>query len=160
VVEDDKAESVPGSERPVDGNTVSNDSAAATPIAETASAVALPVVGVGASAGGLEAFQQMLHALPTDTGMAFVLVQHLDPTHASRLTEILSRATAMPVHEVSDGLRVQPNHVYVIPPGATMAIRRGVLGLSRRIASAGQHRPVDHFFQSLAEDLGPREPSA
>src|ERR1035437_10973502 len=75
-----------------------------------------PVVGIGASAGGLEAFTKLLKHLPNDTGMAFVLVQHLDPTHGSALTEILSRATAMPVTEVRDGMQVEPNHVYVIPP--------------------------------------------
>ena len=75
---------------------------------ETAS---FPIVGVGASAGGLEAFTQMLHALPVDTGMGFVLVQHLAPTHASMLTEILSRATAMPVAEVQDQMPVEPNRL-------------------------------------------------
>ena len=80
-----------------------------------------PIVGIGASAGGLEAFTSLLKHLPNDTGMAFVLVQHLDPTHASALTEILSRATAMPVTEVRDGMRIEPNHVYVIPPNTNMA---------------------------------------
>jgi chemotaxis response regulator CheB len=79
----------------------------------------VPVVGVGASAGGLEAFTQMLQALPVDTGMAFVLIQHLAPTRPSLLAEILSRATRMPVVEVHDEPRVQPNHVYVIPPIGT-----------------------------------------
>src|SRR5262249_29889102 len=110
------------------------------------------VVGAGASAGGLEAFTQMLHALPVDTGMAFVLVQHLDPTHVSMLTEILSRATAMPVSEVKDQMPVEPNHVYVIPPCTNMIISRGVLQLSPRREVRGQHRPIDHFLRSLAED--------
>src|SRR5262245_15551983 len=74
-----------------------------------------PIVGIGASAGGLEAFTQMLRALPVDTGMAFVLVQHLAPTHASMLTEILSRATGMPVSEAQDQMPVAPNHLYIIP---------------------------------------------
>ena len=74
------------------------------------------IVGVGASAGGLEAFTQMLQALPIDTGMAFVLVQHLAPSRPSLLAEILSRATQMPVREVHDEPSVEPNHVYVIPP--------------------------------------------
>src|SRR5713226_4802360 len=88
-----------------------------------------PIVGIGASAGGLDAFIQLLRALPADTGMAFVLVQHLDPTHASMLTEILSRATGMPVAEVKDQMPAEPNHVYVIPPGSNMVISQGVLRL-------------------------------
>ncbi len=84
-----------------------------------------PIVGVGASAGGLEAYKQLLKALPADTGMGFVLVQHLDPTHASMLSEILARATAMPVMEVRDEPEVKPNHVYVIPPNRTMVMTDG-----------------------------------
>src|SRR6266545_3261647 len=113
-----------------------------------------PVVGIGASAGGIEAVKQVLQALPADTGMAFVLVQHLDPTHASMLTEILSRATSMPVSEVTDQMAVEPNHVYVIPPGMNMAISQGTLRLSPREETPGQHRVVDHFLHSLAEDRG------
>lgn len=111
-----------------------------------------PVVGIGASAGGLEAFTHLLKHLPNDTGMAFVLVQHLDPTHASALTEILSRATAMVVTEVKDGMRVEPNHVYVIPPNTNMAILHHVLSLMPRTEERGVHLPVDYFFRSLAED--------
>ena len=75
-----------------------------------------PIVGVGASAGGLEAFTQLLKHLPDDTGMAFVLVQHLDPRHESQLVGLLSRATRMPVSEAAEGMAVSPDHVYVIPP--------------------------------------------
>src|SRR5262249_51786907 len=113
----------------------------------------LPIVGVGASAGGLEALQHLLQALPTDTGMGFVLVQHLAPTHASMLTEILSRATKMPVTEVHDEPAVEPNHVYVIPPGRSMTISDGRLHLLPR-ATYGQHRSIDQFFRALAEDQG------
>lgn len=109
-----------------------------------------PIVGVGASAGGLEALTQLLKALPSDTGMAFVLVQHLAPTHASALAEILSRATKMPVMEVLDDLTVEPNRVYVIPPGRSMIIVRGALQLLPR--EGGMHRPVDQFFRALAEE--------
>jgi two-component system CheB/CheR fusion protein len=115
-----------------------------------------PIVGIGASAGGLEAFTQILHALPPDTGMAFVLIQHLAPSHASMLTEILSRATGMPVSEVIDQMPVQANHVYVIPPGVTMGIAGGALRLTPRREVKGQHRPIDHFLRSLAEDWGHR----
>src|SRR5712692_5632215 len=113
-----------------------------------------PIVGIGASAGGLDAFIQLLRALPADTGMAFVLVQHLDPTHASMLTEILSRATAMRVAEVTDQTAAEPNHVYVIPPGVTLGIERGILRLSPRKEARGQHRPIDDFLNSLAHDQG------
>ncbi len=111
-----------------------------------------PIVGIGASAGGLEAFTQLLGALPTDTGMAFVLVQHLDPRHESRLPDLLSRATAMQVLEATHGLSLRPDHVYVIPPNANMALARGVLHLSPRGEGHGLHLPVDYLFRSLAED--------
>jgi two-component system CheB/CheR fusion protein len=111
-----------------------------------------PIVGIGASAGGLEAFSQLLSHLPLTTGMAFVLIQHLDPSHESMSTEILSRTTKMPVNEVHDGLRVEPNHVYVIPPNYEMAIIQGVLSLLPRTETRGQHMTIDFFFQSLAQD--------
>src|SRR5215210_3150205 len=111
-----------------------------------------PIVGIGASAGGLEAFTQMLGALPVDTGMAFVLVQHLAPTHASLLSDILSRTTSMPVMEVHDEPRVEPNRVYVIPPNRNMILSKGVLQLLPREKGRGQHRPIDFFFRSLAEE--------
>jgi two-component system CheB/CheR fusion protein len=85
------------------------------------------VVGVGASAGGLEAFRQFLRRLPVDTGMAFVLVTHLDPKHESILPELLARATQMPVSEVEDGTPVAPDHIYVMPSNTSMAIEGGAL---------------------------------
>src|ERR1700719_1309893 len=88
------------------------------------------VVGIGASAGGLEAFRLLLGNLPADTGFAFVLVQHLDPTHQSSLSQILARATSMPVTEAGDGVRVEPNHVYAIPPNTELTIADRVLKLS------------------------------
>jgi two-component system CheB/CheR fusion protein len=109
-------------------------------------------VGVGASAGGLEAFTQLLQALPADTGMAFVLIQHLEARHESMLTKLLSRATGMAIAEVKQGMRVRPSYVYVIPPNADIDIVKGVLQLVRRTAPAGLHMPIDHFFVSLAED--------
>jgi len=113
-----------------------------------------PVVGIGASAGGLEAFRQILSALPTDTGLAFVLVQHLEPKHDSVLTTLLSRATKMPVSEVKEGVHVNPNHVYVIPANADMTMVDGLLHLVRRKAPPGRHLPIDYFFHSLAESRG------
>jgi two-component system CheB/CheR fusion protein len=88
-----------------------------------------PIVGISASAGGLEAFTALLKHLPLDTGMGFVLVQHLDPHHESALTHLLSRATSLPIHEVTNDLRVEANHVYVIPPNANLGITRGALKL-------------------------------
>ena len=112
----------------------------------------LTIVGIGASAGGLEAFTQLLRNLPASTGMAFVLVQHLDPKHESMLTQILSQRTKMPVNEVKDGMAVQPDHVYIIPPNTDMTISGGVLTLEPRAEVRGHQMPVDHFFLSLAED--------
>jgi len=88
-----------------------------------------PVVGIGSSAGGLEALKELLEALPLDTGMAFILVQHLDPTHESLAPEILSRSTRMPVHEVKEDTRVEPDHIYTIPPNFDMVLLHGVLNL-------------------------------
>ncbi|MDB5341383.1 MAG: luxQ [Planctomycetaceae bacterium] len=119
--------------------------------AEVSEEVLFPIVGIGASAGGLEAFTQLLRALPTDTGMAFVLVQHLAPTHPSALAEILSRATKMSVTEVHDESAVEPNHIYVIPPDRSLVTKLGALQLLPREGN-GIHRPVDQFFRSLAED--------
>src|ERR1039458_4621062 len=111
-----------------------------------------PVVGVGASAGGLEAFTELLRYLPLETGMAFVLVQHLAPQHESMLTQVLSRATRLPVAEVTDGMEVKPDHVYVIPPNTCMATVGGTLRLTPRKPRSGQQLPIDFFLTSLAED--------
>jgi two-component system, chemotaxis family, CheB/CheR fusion protein len=111
-----------------------------------------PIVGIGASAGGLEAFQQMLGHLPPDTGMAFLLVQHLDPSHKSQLTEILSRVTPLPVIEATDGLAVRPDHIYIIPPNANLTIAQGRLHVTPRVDSHGLHLPIDHLFRSLAAE--------
>jgi two-component system, chemotaxis family, CheB/CheR fusion protein len=115
-------------------------------------AVAFPIVGVGASAGGLEAFRELLRTLPTDTGMAFVLVQHLDPDHESALTQLLAKTTALSVREVANNVAVKPNHVYVIPRNTSLSITRGVLHLQTRELTRGIHRPIDLFFESLAQD--------
>ena len=119
-------------------------------------APAFPIVGIGASAGGLEAFEVFFRACPMDTGMAFVLVPHLDPGHVSLLTEILQRATAMPVVEALDQIAVAPDHVYVIPPNREMAILGGVLQLSVQERARGQRMPIDGFLRSLAEDQAER----
>jgi two-component system CheB/CheR fusion protein len=113
-----------------------------------------PVVGVGASAGGLEALSQLLRNLPSDTGMAFVLVQHLSAKHESILASILARETSMPVQEATEDMPVQPNHVYVIPAGQDMVIKDGTLGLRPRLPPDGRHMPVDLFLRTLAEVQG------
>jgi two-component system CheB/CheR fusion protein len=115
-------------------------------------APAFPIVGVGASAGGLEAFTLLLQHVPSDTGMAFVLVQHLDPTHASQLTEILSRKTAMPVKEIHQDTPVEPNHVYVMPPGENLTIAGGILQTVPRPDIGARNMPIDGFLQALARD--------
>jgi two-component system CheB/CheR fusion protein len=111
------------------------------------------VLGIGASAGGLDAFKLLLRHLPVDTGFALVLVQHLDPTHPSMLTEILGRVTRMPVVEAADAMAVEPNHVYVIPPNAELRIVHRELKVTQR-RDAGQHLPIDVFLRSLADACG------
>lgn len=91
-----------------------------------------PIVGIGASAGGLDALTELLRELPAHTGMAFVIVQHMDPKHESALDSILARSTNMPVAQVNDGVEVEPDHVYIIPPNAQMRIERGRLRLEGR----------------------------
>ncbi|MEG4326678.1 chemotaxis protein CheB [Microcoleus sp. herbarium5] len=113
-----------------------------------------PIVGIAASAGGLAAFMALLSHLPSDTGMAFVLIQHLDPNHKSLLSEILARRTQMPVNEVEDGVAVEPNQVYVIPPNTKMVLCKGALQLSPREKIYGKYLPGDAFFTSLAIDRG------
>ena len=111
-----------------------------------------PIVGIGASAGGLEAFEQFFRHASPDSGMAFVLVPHLDPSHASLLTEILQRTTTMPVVEAQDQMPVEPNCVYVIPPNRDMAIFHGSLQLTLPEQPRGLRMPIDAFLRALAED--------
>ncbi|MHB1653200.1 MAG: chemotaxis protein CheB [Desulfitobacteriaceae bacterium] len=112
------------------------------------------IVGIGASAGGLDAFTQLLEKLPNDTGMAFVLVQHLEPNHKSALTGILARITTMTISEVENNTVVRPNHVYIIPPDKAMSVTQGILNLVPREATARPFMPIDYFLESLAKDQG------
>jgi two-component system, chemotaxis family, CheB/CheR fusion protein len=116
----------------------------------------LLVAAIGASAGGIESFTELLGHLPADTGMAFVLIQHLDPKHESGLTSLLSKKTTMAVKEVTNGMRVEANHVYVIPPNAMMSISNQILLLSPRGESSASHMTINHFMRSLAEAQGNR----
>jgi two-component system, chemotaxis family, CheB/CheR fusion protein len=110
-----------------------------------------PIVGVGSSAGGLEALEELFRDMPANTGMAFVVVSHLHPGHTSMLPELLGKATRLPVVEASDGLRVKPDHVYVSPAGGHLAILNGIL--HRMETDSKQiHLPIDYFLRSLATD--------
>ena len=109
------------------------------------------VVGIGASAGGLDAFKQLVKAIPVDSGMAYILVQHLDPSHDSILCELLQKSTLIPVHEVTDNIEVQPDHIYVIPPNKLLTATDGILKLTKRPPKFYNNLPIDLFFSSLAE---------
>ncbi len=113
-----------------------------------------PMVGIGASAGGLDAFVRLLEHIPSDTGLSYLFVQHLDPVHESALPEILGRATAIPVIQTQDGMRVEANHAYVIPPNTTMTLTDGHLRLTARKKGGGLHLPIDAFLCSLADVNG------
>lgn len=115
-----------------------------------------PVVGIGASAGGLEAFKELLSSLPDKTGMAYVLIPHLDPSHHSVLTQILSGFTKMSLAEVTDGMPVEPDHIYVIPPNKSMGLTDGKFALVARQATLRPHMPIDYFLASLATERGER----
>jgi two-component system, chemotaxis family, CheB/CheR fusion protein len=111
-----------------------------------------PIVGIGASAGGLEAMEAFFKAMPADAGMGFVLVVHLDPTHISILPELLQKHTKMPVSPVKDGIFIKPNHVYVIPPNKDLTILHGTLHLMELMQPRSANLPIDSFFRSLAQD--------
>lgn len=111
-----------------------------------------PVVGIGASAGGLEALELFLSGVPTDSGMAYVIVQHLDPTQKGMMPELLQRATRLPVVQVTDHLKVRPDHVYVLPPNHDISIQKNILYLSKPAAPRGQRLPINFFLESLALD--------
>ncbi|ENO98091.1 MAG TPA: chemotaxis protein CheB [Thauera phenylacetica] len=128
---------------------------AATPGAEPRGdtpATAFPIVGIGASAGGLEALEQFLGSVPPTSGLAFVVVQHLDPTYKGMIVELLQRAATIPVTQAEDGMKVEPDHVYVIPPNRDLSILHGVLYLLEPAAPRGLRLPIDFFFRALADD--------
>jgi two-component system CheB/CheR fusion protein len=114
------------------------------------------IVGIGASAGGLDALERFLASVPADSGLAYVVVQHLDPTHKAMLTELLQRVTAMPVREALASMRVEPGTVYVIPPNAELTVAAGVLHLAPPSQRRGMRLPIDVLFASLARDQGER----
>ena len=115
-----------------------------------------PVVGIGASAGGLEACTKLLDALPPDNGMAFILVQHLDPTHESMMAELLAHRTSMTVVQAANGMLLEREHLYIIPPGSYLSVGDGALHLSQPEARHGARLPFDFLLRSLAEEYGER----
>ncbi|MBB3992004.1 CheR family methyltransferase [Croceicoccus naphthovorans] len=115
-----------------------------------------PVVGVGASAGGLEALREMFRDFSGNPGMAFVIVQHLDPNHESLMAQLIERYTAMPVRQIVGGEKIEIDNVYIIPPGHGLTVEDGVLHLTEFTDPRGMRRPIDDFFEALAVDLGPR----
>ncbi|HCB74856.1 MAG TPA: chemotaxis protein, partial [Sphingomonas bacterium] len=120
--------------------------------AEGDSAATVPIVGIGASAGGLEALREMLAPARLPTGLAFVVVQHLDPNHESMMAQLLDRNTGLAVLQSAGGERIEPDTVYIIPPGRGLAINAGVLELTDFQQPRGLRRPIDDFFVSLAAD--------
>ena len=148
VVPDLPAHDVPAHDVPAHGVPVTSEKENALP--------AFPIVGIGASAGGLEALELFLSHVPANCGMAFVIVQHLDPTRKGMLVEILQRSTPMPVVQVKDRTSVKPGCVYVIPPNKDMSIQRGVLHLLVPVTPRGLRLPINFFFRSMAEDLKER----
>ena len=115
-----------------------------------------PIVAIGASAGGLEACRKLLDALPADNGMAFILVQHLDPSHDSMMVDLLAGHTAMPVLQATDGMAIERERVYVIPPGVYLSVDKGALRLSRPQERHGARLPFDFLLNSLARECGAR----
>src|SRR6266487_2262267 len=118
--------------------------------------VPLRTVGIGASAGGLEALERFFDNVPKDTGLAFVIIQHLSPDFKSLMDELLARHTHLPIKLVEDGMWVEPDHVYLIPPKKEMIISGGRLLLSERDPQQELSLPIDVFFRSLAQDCGRR----
>jgi two-component system, chemotaxis family, CheB/CheR fusion protein len=145
----------PGPKKPASA-TAPKSGAAQMPLAPADHDVAFPIVGIGASAGGLAAFEAFFSAIPSasasGSGMAFILVQHLAPDYKSILAELIGRYTKMQVFEVENGMRVEPNCTYIIPPNHDMALLNGVLQLLKPGAPRGHRLPIDFFFRSLAQD--------
>lgn len=136
----------------VETKQLSSSTTSATDVLTAHQSLGFPLVGIGASAGGLEALQTLFNAMPADTGMAFVVVTHQHPGHISMLPELLAKETEMPVLEAADGLKVEPNRVYVEPPGGCLAILNGTLHRMGASNKESPKLPIDYFFRSLAED--------
>jgi len=133
-------------------NTKKENSVSKTTEKLISTSISFPIVGIGASAGGLEALEQFFQNVPKNCGIAFVVIQHLDPNHVGIMPELLQRTTEMKVVQVTDHLQIEPNHVYVIPPNKSMSILNGYLHLFEPVELRGLRLPIDYFFRSLAED--------
>lgn len=126
------------------------------PHAHVRGAADFVIVGIGASAGGLDACRKLLDTLPAGNGMAFILIQHLDPTHESMMVDLLASHTSMPVQQATDGMLIEPDHLYVIPPGTYLSVNDGALHLSQPQARHGARLPVDFLLRALAMAYGTR----
>ena len=145
----------PDAEAETTAATYTADARPGAPVSEEPKGV-LPIVGIGASAGGLAALEAFFSSMPGETrsGIAIVVIQHLSPDHKSLLTELVQRRTEMEVFQASDGLVVKPNCVYIIPPSRNIGVEDGRLVLSQPVEPRGQWLPIDHFFRSLARERG------
>jgi two-component system CheB/CheR fusion protein len=137
---------MPTIDSPADGKSAGEDTKNTPP--------ELPIVGIGASAGGLEALEALFAAMPEESGMAFVVLQHLSPDFESRMVELLARRTRIPIQQVTDGVVVEPDHIYLIPPRKDMILSGGHLLLTDKDPGRGLTLPIDHFLRSLAGDAG------
>ena len=142
------------SNKPEPDESAVNDSPASFDMSSP-SRTTLPIVGIGASAGGLEAFEAFFAAMPVDSGMAFILVPHLDPTHSSIMPELIQKRTRMRVLQIEDGMHVEPNTVYVVPPNQNLSILNATLQLMELHRPRGINLPIDSFLRALALDQGP-----
>ena len=124
--------------------------------AELPDTTGFPVVGIGASAGGLDAFQKFFDAMPPDSGMAFILIQHLEPKHPSMMVELLAGHTVMKVQHAVEGMKIEPDHIYVIPPGVYLSIQDEALHLSEPRERHGSRMPFDFLLNSMAAEIGER----
>jgi len=152
--EQPKSQAVPPGKTASDGPECEHDKPVSPEADVESGELSFPVVGIGASAGGLEALREVLEHLPASLGMALVFVQHLDPRYKSNLVEILGRSSSIPVHTAADGTRLEKGHLYVIPPDRDLAVMCGRLQLMSRPEKPAVHLPVDYFLRCLAEDQG------
>jgi two-component system CheB/CheR fusion protein len=151
--ETDNLKLIPGTmKKPIAGKKTAITTVSKPARRNISASLSFPIVGIGASAGGLDALEQFFTNMPKDSGMAFVVIQHLDPDHVGIMPELLQRTTVMKVTQVTDNLKVKPNHVYIIPPNRSMSVLNGCLHLFEPIEKRGLRLPIDIFFRSLADD--------
>src|SRR5580658_8879841 len=144
--------------RPHQGRAAPQRSSRRSPLARTTPGGPwdFSMIGIGASAGGLDACRKLVGALPADSGMAFILIQHLDPTHESMMVDLLAGHTSMTVRQAAEGMPIEREHLYVIPPGSYLAVGNRALHVSQPQARHGARLPFDFLLHSLAEERGAR----